>query len=99
MSKSAPQKTPSSLYLWNMWLAVLHALQGAAILLLSTTHTFPVETSYLTTSNISSQLAGQPVLASASRHLFDVNLAYLVAAFFFMSALADVFVATKYRKR
>jgi hypothetical protein len=88
-----------SLYKWNIWLAGLHALQGVVVLLLSTTKTVSVQTSYLTTDAISSELSGGTVLSQATRHLFDVNLVYLVAAFFFISAIAHVVVATVYRKR
>jgi hypothetical protein len=90
--------TLKSLNSWNKWLAALHAVQGIAVILLSNSVTFPVNTSYLTKDSLASQAAGHPVLASATRHLFDINLAYLVAAFFFMSAIAHLLIATKYRK-
>lgn len=78
-------------------MAVLHFVQGVAVLILSTNRGFPVNTSYLTLDSLASQ-SGNPVLVSATRHLFDINLAYLVAAFFFMSAIAHLIVATVYRK-
>lgn len=88
-----------SLHNWNVWLAIIHALQGAVILLLSTTKLFPIETQYLTTDPSASELAGHSVLAQATHHLFDLNLAYLVAAIFFVSAAAHAFAATAYRQR
>lgn len=91
--------TLTRLHKWNGWLAALHALQGVVILLLSTTRVFPVQTSYLAQDPIASAIAGHPVLAAATRHLFDLNLAYIVAAFFFMSAIAHLVVATVYRAR
>jgi hypothetical protein len=91
--------TLPSLYKWNAWLAGLHALQGVVVLLLSITKVFPVQISYLTKDAVSSELAGETVLGLATRHLFDINLAYLVAAFFFMSAIAHAILATVYRKR
>lgn len=39
------------------------------------------------------------MLGNATRHLFDINLGYLVAAFFFMSAIAHAVIATVYRQR
>ena len=84
---------------WNKWLAVLHAVQGLAILVLSTAHTFPVTTTYLNLDPIASDLAGHPVLAAASKHLFEVNIALLVAAFFFISAIAHWVAATVYRRQ
>ncbi|HEY5667749.1 MAG TPA: heliorhodopsin HeR [Candidatus Saccharimonadales bacterium] len=97
-------KTPNSITMpglnaWNRWLAVLHAAQGIIILLLSTMRVFPVQTTYLTLDPSASDIAGHPVLASATKHLFDVNLAYLVAAFFFLSAIAHATVAWWYRPR
>lgn len=89
--------TFGSLNRWNVILAGLHFVQGVAILLLSTNASFPVTTNYLTLNTLASQ-SGNPVLVSASRHLFDVNLAYLVAAFFFISAAAHLIIATIYRK-
>lgn len=102
MSKVVPKKlktklTPASMHGWNVGLSVLHAIQGGVILLLSATRTFPVDTQYLTLDKISSELAGHPVLAGAVKHLFDVNLAYIIAGFFFVSALAHLLVATVYR--
>ncbi len=83
---------------WNKYLAGLHAVQGVAILLLAKSSAWPVTTSYLTEDTLASKVAGQPVLASAMRTLFSFNPAYLVVAFFFMSAVAHLFVATKHRK-
>jgi Heliorhodopsin len=88
-----------SLNKWNVWLAGIHALQGVIILILSTTHVFPVQTSYLTLDPVASDVAGHPVLATATRHLFDINLAYAVAIFFFLSAIAHASIAWWYRPR
>jgi heliorhodopsin len=98
-TKSKQKTTLPNLYKWNVWLAGLHAVQGIAVLLFSTTKVFPVQTNYLTLDPIASDFAGNPVLGYATRHLFDINLAYLVAVFFFMSAIAHAVVATVYRKR
>jgi hypothetical protein len=91
--------TYESLNTWNRSLAVLHGAQGVLLLLLASSATFPVTANYLTQDSLASQAAGHPVLAAATRHLFDVNLAYLVVAFFFMSAIAHGLIATVYRKR
>jgi hypothetical protein len=87
------------LFLWNVWLAALHGVQGIAVVLLSTTKAFPVTTDFLSQDQLASSLADKPVLATASEHLFDLNLAALIAAFFFMSAIAHLLVATACRKR
>ena len=83
---------------WNWVLAGLHAAQGALILFLSRSDSlFPVTTNFLTQDKLSS-IEGAPVLVQAQKNLVDVNLAYIVAAFFFMSAVAHLLVATLCRK-
>ena len=77
-------------------MAGLHFVQGVAVILLSKSTTFPVTTNYLTLDTLASK-SGSPVLVSASRNIADVNLAYVVAAFFFMSAIAHLVIATIYR--
>ncbi len=87
------------LNMWNWAMAALHAAQGAAVLVLSRSDSLlPVTTTHMTADSFAS-VEGSPVLAQAQRSLFDVNLAYLVAAFFFMSAAAHLIIATVYRKR
>ena len=89
--------TFASLNKWNLVMAALHFIQGVAVVILSTNASFPVTTNYLTLDTLASK-SGSPVLVSATRHLADINLAYLVAAFFFISAAAHLFIATVYRK-
>lgn len=84
---------------WNKTLAFLHAVQGTLILILSSSNGWPVTTNFLTIDSVSTQISGKPVLASASRELFSINLGYLVASFFFMSAIAHLLISTKLRKR
>lgn len=96
MSKPVSLKSLRKL---NLIAAGLHAVQALAVLLLSDpSHgVWSVTASYLTLGPGST--AGKPVLVSASHQVFNVNLAYLVVAFFAMSAIAHLFVATIYRKR
>ena len=79
-------------------MAGLHALQGILILVFSKGVTFPVTINHLTTDSLASQAAGHTVLAPATQHLFDINVAYLVVAFFFLSAIAHGVIATVYRQ-
>jgi hypothetical protein len=84
---------------WNWIMVMLHTAQGIAVVALSKSDSlFPVSTNYLTVDTIKGDNAA-PVLVSATRNLFDVNLAYVVAAFFFMSAIAHLYIATAYRKK
>jgi hypothetical protein len=82
---------------WNIVMALLHLAQGIAVVLLSKDVLYPVTTNYLTLDPLAS--ANAPVLVPATRNLFDINVAYIVAAFFFMSAIAHGSIATWYRKR
>lgn len=83
----------------NLVMSVLHFVQAAAVLWLSdpSRGVWSVTGSYLSLSPDSSP--DQPILETATAKLFDINLAYLVAIFFLMSALAHLIVATLYRKR
>jgi hypothetical protein len=83
---------------WNLVMAFLHAFQGVLVVVLSRDALFPVTTTYITTDSLASTEQA-PVLVNATRNLFDVNLAYVVAAFFFMSAIAHLYIATVYRKK
>lgn len=83
---------------WNFVMAFLHFIQGVAIIVLSSDTLFAVTTSFLTRDSLAST-DQSPVLVNATRNLFDVNLAYVIAAFFFMSAIAHIYMATVYRKK
>lgn len=86
----------AGLWRWNRNLAILHALQAVLILILANGKTFAVTLNYVALDPLASH-GGQPALVPASQHWLDVNLAYLVAAFFLMSALAHLLMATVYR--
>jgi|GEM_PF-65827 len=99
ISAIKPTDKFKKLNIWNYVLGALHAIQGVVILVLSRSDSlFPVNTTFITTDALSSA-EGAPVLVQASRTVFDFNLAYIVAAFFFMSAFAHLFIATVYKKR
>lgn len=100
--KFAKQKvTKARLQKMNLWAAGFHGLQGILVLILSSPDrgVLPVTTGFLAQDKLAQSTAGHPVLAPATHTLFNINLAYLVAAFFFMSAVAHLLVATRYRKR
>lgn len=90
--------TTATLHAWNKWLAIIYAVQGMAILLLSTTKVFPLTTSYLTVDELATEAAGNQVLTLATRTLADVNIAYLVGAVLFIAALTHVLAAWWCRK-
>ncbi|HEV2403300.1 MAG TPA: heliorhodopsin HeR [Candidatus Saccharimonadales bacterium] len=88
-----------SLHNWNRWLAVIHAVQGIAIALIGIAYALPVTASYLTIDPIATATVGHPVLTTATRQLFYVDLISLVVIFFFASAIAHGLSATIYRRR
>lgn len=73
-------------------MAGLHALQGVAVLLLSRDFTLPITGSYLRFNVQSEQL--EP----ATKALFNLSLPMLIVAFFFLSALAHLIIATVYNR-
>ena len=99
-SKKSTNKpiTIESLVKWNKGMAVLHALQAIAVIALSKAVTWPITTTFLTQDTLASKIAGKPVLAMSTRTIFNINLGYVIAAFFIMSAVAHTIIATVYRK-
>lgn len=89
MSRSITFK---SLRKFNFIMAGLHAVQGIAVVLLSTAFSLPVTGAYLRFN------AATQHLEPASTTLFNLQLAWLVAAFFFLSAVAHLTVATIYNR-
>lgn len=82
--------TTTGLRKFNVLMAVLHAAQGLLVIALSRSFNLPISGSYLAFNQQSQQLAPATVT------LFDLSLPVLVAAFFFMSALAHIIIATIY---
>jgi hypothetical protein len=77
----------------NLIAAGLHFVQGAAVLLISKSFVLPVTGTYLKLNDASRQL--EPVVTT----LFNIQLAWLIAAFFFLSAIAHLLIASVYNKR
>lgn len=83
----------TQLRILNIIAAVLHLFQGCLVLLLSKDFTVPATGSYLSFDRVAQKLL------PTSKVLFDIPLAWLVAAFFFLSALAHIFIVTVYSKK
>jgi hypothetical protein len=105
-SKAAKIKNQASkisfrqIRLLNLAAALLLALQGILVLVLSDPQkgVLPISTNFLTRDEVASNVSGHAVLSPASHHLFDLNIVYMVAAFFFISALGNLIAATLWRK-
>jgi hypothetical protein len=95
-TKIAPARA-AQLFRWNRILSVLHAVQAIVIVVISpTAAAVRFEGTYPVSSIVNGQFAG---LTSAKELLFSFPLAYLVAAFFGLSALAHFLVAYPLRER
>jgi hypothetical protein len=77
---------------FNIIMAGLHAIQGMAVWMLSKSFSLPISGSYLRFDEATQKLV------PTSKELFNLSLPALIVAFFFMSALAHLFIATVYNK-
>lgn len=84
---------------YNFIAALLHFAQGILVLVLASASRGlqPISIHYLSSDRLASQVSGHTVVSAATRHLYDLNLAYVVAVFFFISAIAHLLAATIYR--
>ena len=80
---------------FNLIMGGLHFIQAIAVILLSDPErgVVPVTLSFLKFDQTISKLL------PASEQLFTINLAWLVALFFFLSSMAHLFIATVYREK
>jgi hypothetical protein len=76
----------SRLRTYNLVMGALHAIQGVAVLVLATEFTLPV------TAAFPEGPPGTPIPAPTT--LFDLSVAWGVAAFLFLSALFHIIIAT-----
>ncbi len=81
---TAKGRTVDRLRLFNGAMAALHALQGVAMLLLSSDFALPVTTSFLEFNEASERLV------TVDNTLFDLRLGPVVASFLFISAVAHL---------
>jgi hypothetical protein len=90
------QERATSLFRWNAVLAVLHGIQGLAILAISFARD-PIVTTPIVSSYLAFDTATQ-TLVPAQRTLFDLPIGPAVATFFFMSAVAHALLAWPLRR-
>jgi hypothetical protein len=90
-SAGIPADRSANLFRWNVILAFLHLVQGAAILALSFAKspvvTSPVVSTYLRFDTATSHLV------TAQRHIWDLPIGPAVALFFLLSAIAHFAMA------
>jgi hypothetical protein len=85
---------------YNFLASLLFLVQGVLVLLLSDPikGVQSITTAFLADDKAASAAEGHQLLVAASHHLFDLNIVHLLAAFFFVSALAHFIIATWKRK-
>lgn len=91
--------TTKGLVKFNLIMAGLHGVQALAVFLLSDPNRGVWN---VTVNNLTLGAGSTPnklVLTSATHDVFSVHLAYIVVAFFILSAVAHLFVASVYRNR
>lgn len=98
-ASKARKITTDGLRKFNLAAALLMAVQAVVILAIADPNKGlqAVSTNFLGLDKLAST-ANNEVFVPATRHLFDINIAYIVAAFFFFSAVAHLVVATRQRK-
>jgi hypothetical protein len=95
--KEIPAKRAAQLFRWNRALIALHGIQALVIILISPTDAkVNFEGSYPVAKIVDGVFAG---LTTGTKELFGIPLAYVVAAFFGLSALAHYLVAYPLRER
>jgi hypothetical protein len=101
-SVSAPAKqlselTPADLVRlrgMNLGLAVVLALEAAAILLFGGSKSTPITSQYLASDQLASEVSGHTVWATATRHLFDMRLSITSAKSLAVLAITCLVIAT-----
>jgi hypothetical protein len=98
--EAAGSITIGKLRRYNFLAALLFLVQGVLVLVLSdpVRGIQSISTNFLAEDKLASSAEGHKVFVAATHHLFDLNLAYVIAAFFFVSALAHLIVATWKRR-
>jgi len=98
-SKVAKSDQNKALLAWNKLLALVFAAQAVLIVVLGNSFSVPITTQYQAVDTLASEASGHEVLATATRHVFDVRLSYVVAIFLGLLAVSHLLMATLYRKR
>ncbi len=82
----------------NYIAAALLILQAVIILVVSSSSSGarPINTEFISEDTLASASAGKPVMAQAAHQLFQLNLAYLVAAFLLVSGIWFLLSSTRF---
>ncbi len=83
----------------NIGLAVVLFAQAVVLLIISKSVSLPVVEHYLAKDTLASQITGQTVWAAAVRHLFDVNLAVVIAITLLLAVIIRALAGGFWAKR
>lgn len=92
-------KQKSGLRAWNLRLGIVLVVLAAAVVIVGDSASAPLTTQYLAKDALASDAAGKDVLATASRHLWDVPVAWMVAKFLLIFGAVYLLSATLLRKQ
>ena len=84
---------------WNLSLIFLYGLQAAAMLLLTVPRNYPLNVTFATSDALQTKLQHMTVTAPAIHQVGTLNVAYLVAGWFIVAAIAHLLAATILRTR
>lgn len=108
MKKQAPKKTaktgklnPTTFRKLNFVMAFLYFVQAVAILVASSPSkgSFAITASFLNRDNMASEAQGQAVYVAATHRVFDLKMAYVLAAVALVGAVVCLLMATRYRQK
>ncbi|HZM64471.1 MAG TPA: heliorhodopsin HeR [Candidatus Saccharimonadales bacterium] len=87
-----------SLRKWNLWAGLLLAVQAIAIVIIGTSRSYPLTTNFLTVDTLASEATKGQSLAAATRHLWDMPLAWGLGGVLLLFAIANLVAALWARK-
>ncbi|HSW79201.1 MAG TPA: heliorhodopsin HeR [Candidatus Saccharimonadales bacterium] len=93
--KATVKTTQSGIGSWNKWLALVFGVQVIMILLFSAVQSYPVTINYLGLDSLQTNAQGKTVLATGSQSIFNLNLAYVIAASLLLAAIAYALLASR----
>lgn len=93
------QDTHQVLQRWNLIAGVAFGLQAVVIAILGSSKTVPVVVQYPALDTLATEVNKHDVLAVASRQLFDMPLAYLLAAGLLAMAIVHLAIATRFQRQ
>jgi hypothetical protein len=95
-----PRSPKSNLRIWNLRFGIVLLLLAVAVVVFGNDKTLPLTTQYLAKDALGTEAAaGQTVFATATRHLWDVHVSWIVAKFLVLFGVTYLVTATVWRKQ